>query len=105
MRKIKSISYDGIHYIDDTGQTQFIDFKQCNSNWKENNKGKTGVTEEYLAETVCIGERGGLYFVFYTEPKTVINFKRSIWCLKPRKAFYKLQMDIVYSGWSTYDLS
>lgn len=103
VKKIITVSQKGITYKENK-EIKFIDFKICNRNWKEDCRVK-GKSEEYVLETVCVGERGGRYFIFYTEPRIMLEFKRSLSCLNPRKLYNELYMKIIEMGWSTYDIS
>lgn len=105
MKRIIRITNKGIEYEDRGKQIKFIDFEECNTNWKDYHRDKENITEKYISETVCVGERNWLQFSFYTNPKTEIKFKRSFWCINPKKAYFDLYHKIIEMGWSTYDMS
>jgi|GEM_PF-3730576 hypothetical protein len=48
MKIIKSVTSEGISYIDDNGSQGFVDFKQCNENWIQYKKRSENLSEESL---------------------------------------------------------
>jgi hypothetical protein len=117
MKKIRynhrtvNVTQEGIQYIDENGNRQIIDFETCRKNWVEyvNNSEDFAVSNLSISETSCVAWRDIThkppYIEFFTEPRIRFEFKFSLWCLSPKQAFIRVQMKIVESGWTTYDLS
>ena len=113
MKKINSITSKGINYCDETGETKFIDFVECNENWIQYRKRKEKLDDEKFsiiqASDKCIGQRdicsNPMFIEFFTRPFTRFEYRESSDCPNPRDAFTRLQDDIISTGWMTFDLS
>lgn len=92
---IKNVTEFGLEYIDEKGNTKFIDFKFCsqNSNNLLNNP-------KYVAQRNILGYPWGAphYMEFFTEPLTKFVFDS-------KEKFYELRGQIEQTGWLTFDLS
>lgn len=53
MKQIKSVSSEGIHYVDEDGTLQFIDFSVCNQNWLEHQGIAPDCADEW--DIKCVG--------------------------------------------------
>lgn len=92
---IKNVTEVGLEYIDENGNTKFIDFKICSQNSAEllNNP-------KYVAQRNILGNPWGTppYMEFFTKPLTKFLFNRE-------ENFYELRGQIEQTGWLTFDLS
>lgn len=113
MNSIKSVSTNGINYVDDNGTEGFVDFKQCNENWLQYRKRKENLSDDKINEIrktdKCIGQRDASanpsFIVFFTRPFTKFEFIKTDEHPDPNEAFRKLKEDITNAGWTTLDLS
>ena len=55
MKQIKSLNSEGIHYVDEDGSIQFIDFKDCNQNWLKQHGIALDEADEW--DRKCVGWR------------------------------------------------
>ena len=88
--------------LESAGEKIYIDFDDCVKNFSLE-KGK-------VCKCVATRDITTLSFVFYTQPKTTVVFKRSFFKeLIARKSatskFLDLQKAIVEAGYTSYDLS
>ena len=92
---IKNVTEFGLEYIDEKGNTKFIDFKFCsqNSNNLLNNP-------KYVAQRNILGYPWVTppYMDFFTEPLTKFVFNS-------KENFHELRGQIEEAGWLTFDLS
>lgn len=108
MKIIKSITPDGIRYIDEFGLDRFVDFIECNENWIQYRKRSESLSNEKVESIKrndkCIGQRDicarPRFIEFFTRPFTRFEFEDSA-----EKAFMQLKNDITSAGWTTLDLS
>jgi predicted RNA-binding protein with RPS1 domain len=92
---IKKVTELGLEYIDENGNSKFIDFKICSQN-----SGELLKNPQYVAARNSIGEPWGTdtYIEFLTQPLTKFVFNR-------QEDFYKLRSQIEQAGWLTLDLT
>ena len=111
--KFKNIDRQGIHYTDNQGVSSFIDFEECKKNWINyvnssdefsSKKGKLE-SDQTRCVAVCDINANPPCFEFFTEQRTRFEFRFSLRCLRPKKAFTDLQLAIYNAGWTTYDFS
>jgi hypothetical protein len=121
-KQIRKVTPEGVVYLDENGDEQFIDFAACYKNYftrrtspeewevikKVNNK--TDVDWEWYVERVKrwreVGGRqiltpplaDGPYIEFHTEPSTRFKFETE-------QEFQKVRNAIGRTGWKTGDLS
>jgi hypothetical protein len=61
MKIIRSVTSDGISYLDDNGIEAFVDFKQCSENWIQYRKRSEKLNDEKANElkksSKCVGQR------------------------------------------------
>ncbi|MBO9605454.1 MAG: hypothetical protein J7639_05865 [Paenibacillaceae bacterium] len=108
MKTIKSITSDGLYYTDETGLDKFIDFYECNENWIKYRKRSEGLDDEKIENIKkvdkCIGQRDigarPRFIEFFTRPFTRFEFESIA-----EEAFLQVKKDIIYAGWTTFDLS
>jgi hypothetical protein len=108
MKTIKTISYNGLSYIDEDGIDKFVDFKECNENWIQYRKRSEKLTDEKV-ESIrrndkYVGKRDicaqPCFIEFFTRPFTRFEFEDSA-----EEAFIQLKNEIISAGWTTLDLS
>jgi hypothetical protein len=108
MKVIKSITPNGLNYIDEAGIDKFVDFKECNENWIQYRKRSENLNDEKV-ESIrrndkCVGQRdicARPHFIeFFTRPFTRFEFEDAA-----EETFVQLKNDIISAGWSTFDLS
>ncbi|MEW9702912.1 hypothetical protein [Paenibacillus sp. SI8] len=112
MKIIKSITPDGLNYIDETGMDKFVDFKECNENWIQYRKRRENLNDEKVeyirGHDKCIGQRDSCaqphFIEFFTRPFTRFEFEESTEC-SSEEAFAQLRNNIISAGWTTIDLS
>jgi hypothetical protein len=114
MKTIKSVTSNGLSYIDGSGIECFVDFKHCNDNWiqykkRTENLGE-GAVENLKKHDNCIGQRDicahPCFIEFFTHPKfTRFEFPLSAATKEVEYSFDGLQQAIMTAGWSTLDLS
>ena len=113
---IRSVTAQGIVYVDDTGVEQFIDFLQCYENFVErhlspeswashkelNHKTDEDWDEyvEWVKGTKAIGARdiGELFIDFYTEPRIRFQFAT-------QDEWWLIRRSTRKAGWHTFDLT
>lgn len=105
MKQITQITLEGVHYLDEDGNSQFIEFAICQQNNIENIKNSMGSrwTEEREAfhlEAKYVGVRFALSdppaLEFYTAPRIYFEFPT-------RESLSKVLYDIKKAGWRTND--
>lgn len=105
MKEITKITQDGIDYIDDEGNQQFIDFEVCfqnNLKEKEKSTGSRNPEErrklyqrmKYVGVRYTFGEPPSI--VFYTVPPTEFKFPTL-------DELYEVAYGIKKMGWKTND--
>jgi hypothetical protein len=111
MKHITQITEQGLHYIDETGQTLFIDFDACYRNWY----GRQMAQAEVWWDVVRlfnhamhgwkeIGQSNSMwttaYLTFYTEPEVTFEFETADEMLEVRNTIFQLDC-----GWGIFDRS
>jgi len=122
---IIKINEDGITYLNNNGDKQFIDFHECRRNWAEhvNTSGQYMTWDEEpikniaQADTTCVGKRDWFsakpFYEFFTKP--VVRFeiipKRKPWEIFNKRwvhryypQFHAVQTKINELGWTTFDM-
>ena len=121
-KQIKDVTPEGITYLDNDGNEQFIDFAQCHTNYvqkktspeywekmKQLNNWTDANWESYIEEVKGwkeIGKRNilempwgdGPYIEFHTEPS--IRFK-----FASKEEYGKVMTAIMQTEWKTFDQS
>lgn len=113
MKKITSITTEGIRYIDEADEEKFIDFEECNRNWIQYRKRTEKLDDEKLSNIKRIDKSVGqrdicantIFIEFFTRPFTRFEFNDFNDSLDSKEAFINLQNDITSVGWRTLDLS
>ena len=107
-KAIKSVTKEGIEYVDELGNLQFIDFEVCYQNFLEHkNEQQIPYMTEELKRTntvwKCVGQRNICgnppYIELFTDPLTRFEFD------SPDQGFYELDYRIRKTGWKTFDLT
>ncbi|SDP30588.1 hypothetical protein SAMN04487897_1742 [Paenibacillus sp. yr247] len=109
MKLIRSISSDGIKYIDENGIEKYVDFIECNENWINYRKRKENLSDERIesvrGKDKCIGQRDSgtspRFIEFFTRPFTRFEFEGP----NSEHDYAQLRDKIISSGWTTLDLS
>ena len=105
MKEITTITPDGVNYIDEEGNPQFIDFESCSQNYvKQMEKGReSSFTEEdrsFWQRGKFVGRRHTWSeppnIAFYTEPRIYFEFPT-------RDDVWKVASLIKTAGWRTTD--
>jgi hypothetical protein len=106
MKLIEGITVEGVRYLNESEESRYIDFRECNQNWiqyrSRNENLKNDEVQEVIRNDKTIGQRdidsNPPYFEFFTRPFTRIEFKS-------KNAFEQFRDTIGAYGWSTIDLS
>lgn len=100
--QIESINKDGLT-VKNGNKFVFISFEECAKNY---------ALENSLKKSRCVAERDitKLIFIFYTEPKIRLTFKKRFFIdwlpfKHATSEFRELQKAIISYGYTTYDLS
>lgn len=105
MKEIINITPDGVHYVDDDGNPQFIDFATCQQNNIEDMKKSMGSRwtddeEAFWQSAKYVGVRYAFHdpqiIGFYTKPFIQFEFPTS-------ESYVKALSDIKKAGWRTND--
>jgi len=105
MNQITNITPDGIHYIDEAGNQQFIAFETCYQNnlaevEKRWGSDYTDENKAFWQKSKYVGVRFALSdppsVMFYTEPLTEFEFSA-------REELDKVLMAVKKAGWRTND--
>ncbi len=105
MKKVESIFDEGLEYIDDSGNKQWIDFNAC---YNEYLRQREALGELYTAERREIDKKwrrignrdlsaSPPFIEFFTQPVTRFNFDSD-------DEFHKVRFQIKKAGWRTFDL-
>jgi hypothetical protein len=99
--KVIDVTKEGIT-LESDGEKIYIDFDDCVKNFSLE-KGK-------VCKCVATRDISTLSFTFYTQPKTVVVFKRRFFKdliagKSATRSFLDLQKAIVEAGYTSYDLS
>ena len=105
MKEITHITPDGVHYVDDAGNPQFIDFATCSQNYVMSMAKSRG--SSFTDEDRAFWQRGKFVarrhtwseppnIVFYTEPPIYFEFPT-------RDDVWKVASQIKRAGWRTND--
>jgi hypothetical protein len=114
MKKIKNITPNGITYINELGEDNFIDFKKCNENWIQYRKRTENLNDETVEQIKksdrYVGQRNicsdHKFIEFFTYPKfTRFEFQETAERQDSEKLFSNLKNSITLAGWTTLDLS
>jgi hypothetical protein len=102
MKEITSVTPTGIHYIDEEGNSQFIDFETCLQNYMMRWE-RPDITDEdraFWQEAKYVGVRLSFreprLIEFYTEPRIYFEFPT-------KDDFYEVLSMIKKAGWRTND--
>lgn len=106
MKQIQVISVDGVRYIGESGETGFVDFRECNHNWLQYRSRTENLKDDEIQNVVrkdkTIGQRDSdanpPYFEFFTRPFTRIEFDS-------KNAFRSFRDTIAATGWRIIDLT
>ena len=105
MREITKITPDGVHYIDDEDNSQFIDFATCQQNNIMNLKKSMGSRwtekdEDFYQRAKYVGVRYALsdppHLAFYTKQLIMFEFPT-------RESLGKVLYGVKKAGWRTND--
>lgn len=105
MEEITSITSDGITYIDDEGNQQFIDFESCHQNYVMDTEKRRGlISPEEQKELYEKHKNVGIRLTFrvppaiefYTLPRTHLEFPT-------RERLYEVAYKIEKAGWRIRD--
>ncbi len=105
MKEITNVTSDGVHYIDEAGNPQFIDFVTCLQNYIKRLEKSHGsdITDEdraFWQEAKYVGVRVTFreppIIEFYTEPRIYFEFPI-------KDDLYKVASMIKKAGWRTND--
>ena len=105
MKEITNVTSDGVTYIDEEGNQQFIDFESCHQNnlrAKEQRMGSnyTDEEKEFWQKAKYVGVRFALSdppaIEFYTVPRIHFEFPT-------RESLTEVLMGIKKAGWRTND--
>lgn len=114
MKIIKSITTEGIVYINETGEDCFVNFKKCNESWINYRIKTENLNIEEInnlkKHDKCVGQRNicsDIKFIeFFTYPKfTRFTFQESKEYKNAEIFFSSLKNNITLAGWTTIDLS
>lgn len=106
---VEKIISEGIYYINDFGENEFLSFEKCNENWLAYRKRTELLNKDQidlLKETdKTVGQRDisidQNYIEFFTRP-----FTRFVFNIPEQEEEYSnLRDSIILHGWKTYDLS
>ena len=106
--EIRSVTTEGVEFVDELGNTQFIDFSMCYQNYlkREIRAQIPYVTEgQKRPNTILkyVGQRDVCgnppYIELFTDPLTRFEFNSS------DQGFYEFEQRIRRAGWKTLDLS
>jgi hypothetical protein len=111
MKHITQITEQGLYYIDETGQTLFIDFDACYRKWygrqlakMDNWKEVVRLFNNAMRGWKEIGERNSIweppYITFYTEPEVTFEFETADQMLEIVYTIARFQC-----GWGIFDWS
>jgi hypothetical protein len=109
VKQLKSVSGEGIHYIDEDGNLQFIDFKVCNQNWMKHQGVAPDGGDEW--DRKCVGWRDYSLtppcIYFCTEPGTRFEFNPdySQGHRDVEYGFYELMRLVRRARWWVVDMS
>ncbi len=120
-----NINEEGITYIGNNQDEQFIDFKECRKNWVEHVNSSRQYTTwdgELIkniteADTNCVGMRDWFsakpYYEFFTKPlvrfeiiprRKPWEFFNKRWVHRYYPQFHAVQAKIDEFGWTTFDM-
>jgi len=118
-RQILSLNGEGITYVDDNGQKEFVSFVRCKDSWvnaaRKNWLGDTESVNWGASRCVgeCIGATNPMYYQFYGENgllRITFDADRSWWrklfAVPPATllAFQRLEEQIKKAGWSIFHI-
>ena len=115
--RIKSVTRQGVEYLDEAGQTHIVNLEECARNWarrhnyqKSDIEWRPGTTEEEVAVRMessavwnsrCVGQRSladrSAYVEFMDERRTRLEFGSFV------EAF-ALVAQLSQAGWHTFDM-
>jgi hypothetical protein len=111
-KRLKAITREGIQFMNDKGQLQYIDFQTCRKNWVAyvNESDDFETTHLSEAETTCVGVRNVLakpiYIEFFTDNLHIkFEFHQVFLGDSALKQYHYLKNQVVASGWSLLDLT
>lgn len=106
-KQIKSVNQVAIEYLDEQGETQFINLQSCYENWLGMQQSRIDPyyderSKQIAEEWKCVGQRDRFanppYIEFFTTPITRFEFK------SPEEGFHELRRKLEKVGWRTSDL-
>lgn len=100
MKKIISITNNGIEFRNEELNIEFAGFEECNKNWIEYKKRKTG--KEIVINSMYIGQRDStstpMFIEIFTNPFTRFEFQT-------REEYNEIRDKILGLNWKLIDLS
>lgn len=106
---IEKITSDGIQYVNHSGESVFLSFKECNENWINYQKKTKFLDDDQVSslrgKQKVVGQRDvsteSSFIEFFTRP-----FVRFEFSLPDQMNEYRnLRDSIISFGWTTHDLS
>ncbi|MDF2790625.1 MAG: hypothetical protein K0S80_3726 [Neobacillus sp.] len=81
MKQIQGISVEGVRYIGESGESRFIDFRECNHNWIQYRRRTENLKDDDILDVIrkdkTIGQRDSdanpPYFEFFQDPLHELN--------------------------------
>lgn len=100
MKEIINITSKGIKFKNEKITIEFASFEECNKNWIEYKKRKTG--KETVTNLMYIGQRDStsepMFIELFTKPFTRFEFLN-------REEYNKVRDEILQANWKLLDLS
>lgn len=102
LKQITAVTVTGIHYVDETGNPQFIDFEVCYQNFLADRRKRLGDTfdEEFYSRHKSVGFRRSLIrpqsLWFWSDPPTDFEFTSA-------DSFWQVLAGIKKAGYRTTD--
>jgi hypothetical protein len=107
-KQIRNVTHEGIDYLDEQGNPQWVDFQHCYDNWFHHQSLRTDPdyderNKEIARTWKCVGQRNICgtppYIEFFTDPVTRFEFN------SPDKGFHELRYRVHKTGWRTSDMT
>jgi hypothetical protein len=109
MKQIESVTKEGIQYIDDEGNNQFLDLNSCNKNWIKS----CDPNNIHSADTKCVGWHDAYgnppYILFCTVLDASLSGTKFEFVQSSERQALESYWSLLYLlrkvGWLTADLS